>query len=61
MLRTGWEDDTPSADTIALAAMRAMADRAAALAEAAGGKVRRGPGWCWPTRVRRTRSTTWRR
>ncbi|WP_281690069.1 GNAT family N-acetyltransferase [Pseudonocardia thermophila] len=44
MLRTGWEDDTPSADTIALAAMRAMADRAAALAEAAGGKVRRGPG-----------------
>lgn len=44
MLRTGWEDDTSSVDTITLAAMRAMADRAAEHAEAAGGKVSREPG-----------------
>ena len=44
MLRTGWEDETPSDDTIALAAVRAMADRAAAFVEAAGGKVCREPG-----------------
>lgn len=44
MLRTGWEDDTPSDDTIVLAAVRAMADRAAEHADAAGGKVSREPG-----------------
>jgi hypothetical protein len=28
-LRTGWEDATPAADTLALACLRTMADRAA--------------------------------
>lgn len=40
-LRTGWADTTQSGDTLALAALRAMADRAADLARAAGGRVRR--------------------
>lgn len=44
VLRTGWEDATPSADTLALAGLRAMADRSAGWAGAAGGRVRRGPG-----------------
>lgn len=43
-LRTGWEDATPSADTVTLAAVRAMADRAVDWARAAGGRVRREPG-----------------
>jgi hypothetical protein len=43
-LRTGWEDETPAADTLALACLRAMADRAADWAGAAGGQVRRGRG-----------------
>ncbi len=43
-LRTGWEDDTPSTDTLSLAALRAMADRTADWADAAGGRVRRDPG-----------------
>jgi hypothetical protein len=43
-LRTGWEDSTPSDDSLTLAGLRAMADRAADWAEAAGGRVRRGPG-----------------
>src|SRR5690349_18016 len=43
-LRTGWEPDTPSADTLALACLRAMAHRAADWAQAAGGTVRRAPG-----------------
>lgn len=43
-LRTGWEDATPSDDTLTLAALRAMADRAAGWAAAAGGRVRRGAG-----------------
>jgi hypothetical protein len=43
-LRTGWEPDTPSTDTLGLACLRAMADRAADWAEAVGGRVRREPG-----------------
>jgi len=43
-LRTGWEPDTPSTDTLGLACLRAMADRAADWAGAAGGRVRRAPG-----------------
>ncbi|HEX5810984.1 MAG TPA: hypothetical protein VFY38_02695, partial [Pseudonocardia sp.] len=43
-LRTGWEDDTPSTDTLSLAALRAMADRTTDWADAAGGRVRRDPG-----------------
>jgi hypothetical protein len=43
-LRTGWEPVTPSADTLALACLRAMADRAADWARAAGGDVRRTGG-----------------
>jgi hypothetical protein len=44
-MRTGWEADTPSADTLGLACLRAMADRAADWAQAAGGRVRRAdPG-----------------
>ncbi|MBL8927278.1 MAG: GNAT family N-acetyltransferase [Pseudonocardia sp.] len=43
-LRTGWEDDTPSSDSLALAALRAMADRTADWAEAVGGRVRRASG-----------------
>jgi len=41
-LRTGWENDTPSGDTLSLAGIRAMADRAADWARAAGGRSRRG-------------------
>lgn len=44
LLRSGWEDSTPSDDTLSLAALRAMADRAAEWADAAGGWVRRAPG-----------------
>lgn len=43
-LRTGGEDTTPSADTLTLGALRAMADRAVGWARAAGGRVRRQPG-----------------
>jgi len=43
-LRTGWEDATPAADTLALACLRAMADRAADWARAAGGRLRHDPG-----------------
>jgi len=42
-LRTGWEEGTPSTDTLSLAALRAMADRTTDWAEAAGGRVRRDP------------------
>lgn len=38
---TGWEDTTPAGDSLTLAAVRAMTDRAATWAEAAGGTVRR--------------------
>ncbi|MFC5952469.1 GNAT family N-acetyltransferase [Pseudonocardia lutea] len=41
---TGWEDTTPDTDSLTLAAVRAMADRAAAWAAAAGGTVRRVDG-----------------
>src|SRR5690349_2438132 len=41
---TGWEDTTPSGDSLTLAAVRAMSDRAAAWADAAGGTVRRVGG-----------------
>ena len=41
-LRTGWENDTPSDDTLSLAGIRAMADRAADWAQATGGRIRRG-------------------
>jgi hypothetical protein len=43
-LRTGWEPDTSSADTLGLACLRATADRAADWAEAAGGRVQRSSG-----------------
>jgi hypothetical protein len=43
-LLDGWEDTTPSADSLTLAALRAMADRATRWASAAGGRVRTGPG-----------------
>ena len=43
-LRTGWEEGTPSTDTLSLAALRAMADRTTDWAEAVGGRVRRDPG-----------------
>jgi hypothetical protein len=43
-LATGWEDATPSDDTLSLAGLRAMADRAAGWAAAAGGRVHREPG-----------------
>lgn len=43
-LRTGWEDDTPSTDSLTLAAVRAMADRSADWATAVGGRVRRNRG-----------------
>ena len=43
-LRTGWEDATPSDDTLTLAGLRAMADRATGWARAAGGRTRRDPG-----------------
>ena len=42
-LRTGWEDDTPSSDSLTLAALRAMADRTTDWAQAVGGRVRRDP------------------
>ena len=45
--RTGWEDDTPAADTLALACLRAMADRAAdwpGRPVGACGATRHGPG-----------------
>ena len=41
---TGWEDTAPSDDTLTVAGWRAMADRAAGWAHAAGGRVRREPG-----------------
>lgn len=41
---TGWDDDTGSDDTLTLAALRAMGDRAHAWAEAAGGTARRERG-----------------
>ncbi len=44
VLRTGWEDTTPAGDTVTLAAVRAMADRAVDWARAAGGRVRQEPG-----------------
>ena len=43
-LRTGWEDTTPATDTVTLAALRSMADRATGWARAAGGRVRQQPG-----------------
>jgi GNAT superfamily N-acetyltransferase len=43
-LTTGWEDTTPSDDTLSLAGLRAMADRTVGWATAAGGRVRREPG-----------------
>ena len=43
-LRTGWEDDTPSSDSLTLATLRAMADRTTDWAQAVGGRVRRDPG-----------------
>jgi GNAT superfamily N-acetyltransferase len=43
-LLDGWEDTTPSADTLALAGLRAMADRATRWASAAGGRVRAESG-----------------
>jgi GNAT superfamily N-acetyltransferase len=43
-LRTGWEPDTASTDTLAVACLRAMADRAAVWAHAAGGRVERAAG-----------------
>jgi hypothetical protein len=43
-LLDGWEDTTPSGDTLTLAALRAMADRAARWASAAGGRVRAESG-----------------
>ena len=43
-LRTGWEDTTPSDDTLTLAGLRAMADRSVGWARAAGGRTRREPG-----------------
>lgn len=43
-LRTGWEDSTPSDDTLTLAGIRAMADRTAGWARAAGGRTRHEPG-----------------
>jgi len=43
-LLDGWEDTTPSADTLTLAAVRAMADRATLWASAAGGRVRTEAG-----------------
>ncbi|GAY09474.1 GNAT family N-acetyltransferase [Pseudonocardia sp. N23] len=42
--RSGAEDDTPSTDTLTLAAVRAMAGRATAWADAAGGRTSREPG-----------------
>lgn len=44
LLCTGWEDTTPSADSLMLAGVRAMADRAAGWAQAADGRVRQEPG-----------------
>ncbi|MCE0765672.1 GNAT family N-acetyltransferase [Pseudonocardia kujensis] len=41
---SGWEDTTPDGDSLTLAAVRAMTDRAARWAEAAGGTVRRVGG-----------------
>lgn len=43
-LLDGWEDTTPSGDTLTLAALRAMADRATRWASSAGGRVRTEPG-----------------
>jgi GNAT superfamily N-acetyltransferase len=43
-LATGWEDTTPSEDTLSLAGLRAMADRAVGWALAADGRTRREPG-----------------
>ncbi|MHA6781610.1 GNAT family N-acetyltransferase [Pseudonocardia saturnea] len=43
-LATGWEHTAPSDDTLSLAGLRAMADRAVGRARAAGGRTRRGPG-----------------
>jgi GNAT superfamily N-acetyltransferase len=43
-LATGWEDTAPSNDTLSLAGLRAMADRAVAWAQAAGGRTRHEPG-----------------
>lgn len=40
-MRTGWAGTTPSGDTLALAALRSTADRAADLAHASGGRVQR--------------------
>lgn len=41
---TGWEDTAPSDDTLSLAGLQAMADRAIGWARAAGGRTRRTPG-----------------
>ncbi|MCW2633255.1 MAG: GCN5-related N-acetyltransferase [Pseudonocardia sp.] len=43
-LATGWEDDAPRGDTVVRNALRAMADRLAAWADAAGGRVHREDG-----------------
>jgi GNAT superfamily N-acetyltransferase len=43
-LATGWEDTAPSDDTLLLAGLRAMADKAVGWAHAVGGRVRREPG-----------------
>ena len=43
-LLDGWEDTTPSADTLALSGLRAMADRTARWASAAGGPSAPGAG-----------------
>ena len=43
-LLDGWEDTTPSGDTLVLAAVRAMADRATRWASAAGGRIRADTG-----------------
>ena len=43
-LGTGTDDATPSTDTLTLAALRAMGDRAVAWARAAGGTALREPG-----------------
>lgn len=43
-LTTGWEDSAPSDDTLSLAGLRAMADRAVGWARAACGRTRGAPG-----------------
>ncbi len=44
LLATGWEDDAPPGDTVVRDGLRAMADRLAAWADGAGGRVRREDG-----------------